>query len=262
MRVNQAKRTLAAGGVAFGTMVFEFATPGIGRLVAGGGADFVVYDMEHSGLTLSEIKGVLAQRHGDTAAVVRIPTLQYHLLAGAMDAGAMGIMVPMVETPAQAAAIVQYAKYHPEGGRGCAFGMAHDDYAGGDVVATMAQANAEGWLIAQIETRRGLQHVDEIAATPGIDCLWVGHFDLTQSLGIPARFDHPAFLAGIEAVARACARHGKAAGILVGDPAEAETWLRRGYRALAYGVDSTVYRMALASGIGRMRALVSKEQGQ
>lgn len=262
MRTNHAKRTLAAGGSSFGTMVFEFATPGIGRLVAGGGADFVVYDMEHSGLTLTEIKAILAQRHGETVAAVRIPTLQYHLLAGALDAGAMGIMVPMVETPEQAADIVRYAKYHPEGGRGCAFSMAHDDYTGGDVNAKMASANAEGWLIAQIETRRGLQQVEEIAATPGIDCLWVGHFDLTQSLGIPAQFDHPAFLAGIAAVAQACARHGKAAGILLSDAADAELWLSRGYRALGYGIDSVIYRSALGAGITRMRGAAAGEGGR
>ena len=84
--------------------------------------------------------------------------------------------------------IVHSAKYYPDGGRGAAFTVAHDDYTGGDVAEKMRAANREGMLIAQIETVAGVENCDAIAAVDGIDCLWVGHFDLTQSMGIPA---HP-----------------------------------------------------------------------
>src|SRR5207247_9842695 len=108
------------------------------------------------------------------------------------------------------------ARLYPDGGRGTAFGVAHDDYAGGDVAAKMASANAEGMLIAQIETAKGVENADAIAAVEGIDCLWIGHFDLTQSLGIPAQFDHPRFHEAVDAVAAAANAHGKTAGILPG----------------------------------------------
>ena len=79
----------------------------------------------------------------------------------------------------------------PAGRRGAAFGVAHDGYRGGDILATMAAANAEGLLIAQVETVAGVREAEAIAAVDGIDVLWVGHFDLTNSMGIPGQFDHP-----------------------------------------------------------------------
>src|SRR5881409_2932891 len=105
--------------------------------------------------------------------------------------GAMGLMVPMVENAEQAAKIVRSAKYPPEGRRGAAFSMAHDDYEGGNLVEKMRRANSETLLIAQIETTAGLENVEAIAAVPGIDVLWVGLFDLTNFLGIPGQMTHP-----------------------------------------------------------------------
>src|SRR5215211_6337066 len=136
MRTNLVKQTLAAGGVSIGTMVFEFNTPGIGRIAAAAGAEFIVYDLEHTGWSIETIRMLMATtRAAEIVPMVRVPATQYHLISGPLDAGAMGIMVPMVETAEQARQIVQSAKYPPQGKRGCAFGVAHDDYTGGDVIA-------------------------------------------------------------------------------------------------------------------------------
>jgi 2-keto-3-deoxy-L-rhamnonate aldolase RhmA len=132
-----------------------------------------------------------SSRAADLIPMVRIPATEYHLIARPLDVGAMGLMVPMVESAEQAWAIVDSAKYPPLGRRGAAFGMAHDDYSGGDISEKMASANDEVLLIAQIETARGVENLDAIAAVDGIDVLWIGHFDLTNSLGIPGQFSHP-----------------------------------------------------------------------
>src|SRR4051812_18245891 len=187
MRENTVKRALAAGDTAIGTMVFEFNSTGIGRVAASAGAEFVIFDMEHTGWSIETIRMLVATtRAAETVPMVRVPATQYHLLSRPLDVGAMGLMIPMVEDAVQAQLIVRSAKYHPQGGRGTAFGVAHDDYVPGDVAAKMASANAEGFLIAQIETAKGVENAAAIAAVDGIDCLWIGHFDLTQSLGIPA----------------------------------------------------------------------------
>ena len=181
MRANTVKRTLAAGGVALGTMVFEFSSTGIGRIIAAAGADFVLYDLEHTGWSIETIRLLLATtRAAEVIPMVRVPASDDHLLARPLDLGALGIMVPMVETADQAQQIAAAVRYPPVGRRGAAFGVAHDDYAGGDLTAKMASANAELFLIAQIETAAGLANVEAIAATAGIDCLWIGHFDLTN----------------------------------------------------------------------------------
>jgi 2-dehydro-3-deoxyglucarate aldolase/4-hydroxy-2-oxoheptanedioate aldolase len=254
MRENTVKRTIAAGGTALGTMAFEFATPGIGRIVAEAGAEFVVYDMEHTGWSLETIRGLIATtRAANTVPMVRVPATQYHLLSGPLDAGAMGIMVPMVETAEQVASIARWAKYPPEGVRGCAFGIAHDDYSGGDVMAKMVSANAEGLLIAQIETVTGLENVEAIAATPGIDVLWIGHFDLTASMGIPAQFEHPDYLAAVARVLAACEAHGKTAGIMAGDVATGQGLLKQGFRIMAYSGDLWILGQALRQGLAALR---------
>ena len=238
MRENRVKRTLANGERSLGTMVFEFPTTGIGRIAAEAGAEFVVYDMEHTGWSIETIRGLMAStRAADTVPMVRVPATQYHLLARPLDVGAMGLMVPMVETAEQAQVIVDSAKYPPCGRRGAAFGVAHDDYTGGDIIAKMASANEEGLLIAQIETARGVENVEAIAAVDGIDVLWIGHFDLTNSLGIPGQFSHPTYLKAVERVLEACHRHGKTPGIMAGDVATGQAQLEQGFRAMAYSGD-------------------------
>ena len=128
---------------------------------------------------------VAASRGTGVVPMVRVPRGEYHFIARALDVGAQGIMVPMVESVAQARDIAQSAHYPAQGRRGAAFGFAHDDYAPGDPTDKMREADARNLVIAQIETERGLEVVEEIAAVEGIDCLWLGHFDLTNFLGIP-----------------------------------------------------------------------------
>ena len=221
MRENRVKRALLSGQRSLGTMIFEFPTTGIGRIAAEAGAEFVIYDMEHTGWSMETIRALMASsRAADLAPMVRIPATQYNLIARPLDVGAMGLMVPMVETAEQAQLIVDSAKYPPTGKRGAAFGVAHDDYTGGDIIAKMHEANENVLLIAQIETVKGVENVDEIAAVPGIDVLWIGHFDLTNSMGIPGQFTHPDYLQAAERVLEACNRHGKAGGMMAGDVAD------------------------------------------
>jgi 2-dehydro-3-deoxyglucarate aldolase/4-hydroxy-2-oxoheptanedioate aldolase len=257
MRTNQVKRTLASGGVAIGTMVFEFSTTGIARIVAEAGADFVVYDMEHTGWSIETVRMLLATSGGtNTIPMVRVPATQYHLLSRPLDAGAMGLMAPMVEDADQARFIVKSAKYPPMGTRGTAFTIAHDDYQGGDVAEKMRSANEEGLILAQIETARGVDNVEAIAAVDGIDVLWIGHFDLTTSLGIPAQFDHPRFKDAVARVVEAANRHGKTAGIMASGVDSSIDWLNQGFRAVAYWGDLWVYGQALSEGLAAVRQAV------
>jgi 2-dehydro-3-deoxyglucarate aldolase/4-hydroxy-2-oxoheptanedioate aldolase len=234
-------------------MVFEFATPGIGRLSANAGAQFVVFDMEHSGWSEETIKMLIAtSRYGDLVPMVRVPATQYHLLARVLDVGASGLMVPMVNTAEQAALIVGSSRYPPAGRRGAAFGVAHDDYTGGDIVAKMESANRELLLIAQIETAEGVDNVEAIAAVDGIDVLWIGHFDLTNSLGIPGQFDHPTYLKAVDRVMAACARHGRTPAIMVSGVEAGKQAQAAGFRCLAYNGDLWLYQEALRRGIGAL----------
>ena len=123
MRNNPVKRVLREGGVSVGTMMFEFATTGIARIAAEAGAEFAVFDMEHTGWSMETIRMLMATSSGaGIVPMVRVPNLQYHFIARVLDVGAMGVVVPMVADAAQARTIVESAKYPPAGRRGLAFG--------------------------------------------------------------------------------------------------------------------------------------------
>ncbi len=114
MRENKVKRTLMQGGVSVGTMALEFATTGLGRICASAGVEFCVFDMEHSGWTMETIKMLMAtSRSADLVPLVRPPVSEYHFIARALDIGAMGIVVPFINTAEQARDLVRYCKYPP-----------------------------------------------------------------------------------------------------------------------------------------------------
>jgi 2-dehydro-3-deoxyglucarate aldolase/4-hydroxy-2-oxoheptanedioate aldolase len=250
------KEKLRRDGHAFGPMIFEFFTPGLPAIVAACGADFILFDMEHTGLGFETLKMLCAGCRGlGLAPLVRVPRGEYAFIARALDVGAEGIMVPMVESRAEAERIAEAAHYPPRGRRGAGFGLAHDHYRPGSPSAKMADAAARTLLIAQIETERGLAAVEDIAAAPGIDVLWVGHFDLTNFLGIPGAFDDPRYAAALGRVLAAARKEGKPAGFLVADENWARAYWERGFRILAYGQDHVLFQNALRAGLDALRRL-------
>jgi 2-keto-3-deoxy-L-rhamnonate aldolase RhmA len=180
--------------------------------------------------------------------------MEYHFVARMLDVGAMGIMIPMCENAAQARTLVASAKYPPVGRRGAAFTIAHDDYLGGDIIEKMQTANRETMLIALIETVDGVRNVQEIAAVDGIDVLWIGHFDLSNSLGIPTQFDHPLFKDAVAQIVAACRQHGKVAAMMTADVAGGQKLLDQGFRMLAYGGDLWLYQSALRDGVAKLQS--------
>lgn len=255
MRPNPVKRALREGNTALGTMVFEFGTPGIARIAAAAGADFVVFDQEHSGWGMDTVRMLMATaRAADIVPLVRVPTTEYHFISRSLDVGASGVMVPMVETAEQARHVVGSAKYPPQGNRGAAFGVAHDDYeAAGDVVSGMQNTNDETLLIVQIETQKGIENVEEISSVEGLDVLWVGHNDLTNSMGIPGQFDHPEYLRAIDRFLEACSDNEKAPGIMSTSVDEAKAQQEQGFRCVAYWGDIWLYAGALREGLDEIR---------
>ena len=254
MRPNPLKQRLASGEVVLGTMVFEFATSGIGRLVRQAGAEFVIYDMEHTGWSGETTRQLLASTPEDLVPIVRVPAVDYHLIAPQLDLGAVGIMAPMVGSGAAARALASATRYPPEGRRGAAFGVAHDGYMGGDPGDKVRAANRDVMAIAQVETLEGVEAVDEIAAAEGIDVIFLGQFDLSASLGAAGRFDDEGFVRAVDKVLDAASAAGKPSGALALTPAEARRWIERGVRMIAFGGDLWLYQAALRAGLDEIRA--------
>ena len=254
MQHNHVKRTLRAGGVSIGTMMFEFNTTGIARLAAVAGAEFAVYDMEHTGWSVETIRMLIATTpKSEMVPIVRIPATEYHFVSRVLDVGAMGVMIPMCESAEQARLLVNSAKYPPIGRRGAAFTIAHDDYRNDPIPDVVHSANDEVLLIAQVETARGLENVEKIAAVPEIDVLWIGLYDMTNSMGIPGQMQHSDLLAAIDRVLAACKAHHKIPAVLVTSIPEGQTQIQRGFKLVAFGGDLWIYQSALRAGIQALR---------
>ena len=247
----------------FGTLVAEFATPGIGHIVAGAGADFLFLDMEHSGFSIETVKAVV--RYTEAARlpmIVRVPGKDYHLMARAADIGAEGIMVPMVGTAEEAALAIRNIRYTPAGHRGVGLALAHDNYREGPVLPKLAGLNTRMVFVALIETAAGVENIDEIAALEGLDLLWLGHFDLSCSMGIPGEFDHPHFKAAVEQIVAASKRHGKPLGRLVSDPAAGAAEIARGFDWICYSGDAWLLQAGLRAGIAEIRRRLGQDGGE
>lgn len=256
MKPNRLKQKLAAGEMPVGHMIVEFGTRGIAQIAANTGLDFVVIDSEHTPYTPADLADLFAWfRATDVAPFVRIPEIQYHFIARIMDAGALGVMVPNVRNREQAKAIVDAIKYAPLGKRGMMMNYALTDYLPAEPVEFTAWSNENSTVICQIESEEGLANLDDIASTPGVDILWVGQSDLTQSMGISGQFHHPRFLDALRHVIETAQRHGLASAIQPGTMEQAGEWIDLGFEVISYSVDHAVYSAGLRQSVAAIREL-------
>jgi len=230
-----------------GAMIFEFFSPGIPVILKNAGCEFIIFDMEHGGLSLEQFK-VLAtiSNSNNISPLIRIPEVSYNYVARALDLGAAGIMTPMVNSSEEAIKIVKSSKYPPEGIRGAGFGFAHDNYNNQNPLAYIQKANNELINIIQIETKLALENVESIAEINGVDCLWVGHFDLTNFLGIPGNFTSPIYLDAIKRVVEAGKANSKSLGIMVNNNEELEMYSRMGFNMIAVGTEMNILSRSIS----------------
>lgn len=253
-----ARRTLRnrirSGERAVGTFLLAFPSLAAARVAATSGADFVLIDGEHTGFGWETMTPVLTEiRRAGSVPFCRVPSATRENIGLALDVGAQGLMVPMVGTATEAEQVARWARYPPQGVRGAMFGLAPHDFTPVDPAKALRRANEQTIVMVQIETAEGLENVEEIAAVPGVDILWIGHYDLTISMGIPAQFDHPDYHAALDRIVAAGRDHGKAMGFLAESPEAAASLADRGFSVLAYGSDLALYRSALHAGIADVR---------
>lgn len=246
------RQRLQQGDVLLGQMILELFTPGIGPMLDACGLDFVIFDMEHGRCDIALLSEMIASCRGSAIIpLARVPDVNFAPLSRVLDLGAKGVMVPRVETRQQAEDIVSQLKYAPQGKRGVALGIAHDLYRASDA-KFFSEANEEIAVILLLETKKAFENLDEIISVPGVDVAWVGHYDLTASMGIPAQFEHPDLLAAMDALVASCVKHGVAPGFLPPTQESAAHWIEKGFRAISLGSDIGVF----LDGIRKFRAHV------
>lgn len=212
------KQKMLSGEKICGTMVRVLRNPAICYLAKNAGLDYIMFDCEHSNYNMETLHDLYQVGNAlGLGMLTRVPVLTKDYISRALDQGATGIMVPMTETPEQAKEIVKWGKYEPVGERGFG-GISQFDYKGGKTPELTKGANEKVILIAQIETKLGVENVDAIAATEGIDALLIGPNDLSISLGVPGDLMNPIELEAIAKVAAAAKKYGKGFGLHAGIP--------------------------------------------
>ena len=241
------KQKVTASTQMRGAMVFEFFSPGIPIILKNAGCEFVIFDMEHGGLSLEQFKTLsIISNSNKIAPFIRIPEINYNYVARALDLGASGVMVPMVNTPEDAIKIVRSSKYPPQGKRGAGFGFAHDNYINQSPLSYIEKANNSLINIIQIETKIAFENVKEIASIDGVDCLWVGHFDLTNFLGIPGDFSSTIYIDAINEIVFAANTYKKSLGIMVNNKQELETYSKLGFNMIAVGTEMNILSRSIS----------------
>lgn len=205
------KEKMRSGIKQAGTFVRIQRSPAIVYLAKEAGLDFLLIDAEHGSYNVETIHDICAAAvAAELPVIVRVPEGTKGFISTYLDAGAAGIVIPMVGTAEYAEQIAGYSKYPPTGYRGYTSSSGHTAYASdAQHVQVMEEANRRILTVVQIETLEGLEHVDEIAAVDGIDMLFIGPNDLSVALGIPGKLTDPLELSAIRKVSEAAKRHGK-----------------------------------------------------
>ncbi len=257
--VNTFKQTLQMRQVQIGLWL-GLADPYCAEILAGAGYDWLLIDGEHAPNDLRSVLGQLQAVASASSAlagpgshpVVRVPVGDTSLIKQYLELGAQTILVPMVDTSAQAARLAQAMRYPPQGIRGMGSALArssrwqrYPNY--------VHEANQQVCLLVQAETVEAMNNLDAIAATPGVDGVFIGPADLSASMGFPGNPAHPEVQAAIEDGIRRILRAGKAPGILATGEAQTRKWLDAGALFVAVGIDTMLLTQAATALLERFK---------
>ncbi|MFV0336184.1 MAG: HpcH/HpaI aldolase family protein [Tropicimonas sp.] len=252
---NPIKLALAEDRLQLGCWL-NFAHPTSAAICASAGFDWCLIDAEHGPNTLELIQAQLTAMQGHAAApVVRVPWGEPWILKRVLDIGAQTIVVPMINTPEEAAAVVAACKYPPEGIRGKGAMLARATN-WGQVSEYDATANDEICVIVQAETREALANLPEIAATPGVDCVFIGPADLSADMGYPSD-KSPEVVTAVEEAVKVIRAAGKPAGIIYYDETLLPHLVDLGVRFLGVGADVSTFAPAIRELASSVRKTLS-----
>ncbi|MGE0723139.1 MAG: HpcH/HpaI aldolase/citrate lyase family protein [Alphaproteobacteria bacterium] len=211
---NPARERLQAGKVAAGIGLRQARTVDIAPAMRTAGFDWLFIDCEHNSMTLDmAVQISVAANLAGIAPIVRVPWGQYDMATRVLDGGAMGIVVPHVDTVEEAKTVADRLRYPPEGHRSVAGGMPQLNFAAVSNAEASAAMNKALLVVVMLETPTAIANAEKIAAVPGIDVLLIGTSDLTMEMGISGQLTHPDVVKAYETVIAACRKHGKWPGM-------------------------------------------------
>ena len=239
MLARKIKEQMRRGEPSIGSWM-SMAHPSIAEILAMAGYDWIVIETEHTAIDVSEVlRLIIAIEQRGSVPLVRLAWNDPIQAKAVLDSGAAGVLVPMVNTKADAELAVSMTKYPPLGSRGV--GLARAQGYGINFDAYVTNANADTLLLVQIEHREAVENIEQILSVTGIDGVFIGPYDLSLSLGIPGNLNHPDILAAKQKVLSATLAHGLIAGMHFVQPqtaaSDCQKAISEGYRFIALGTD-------------------------
>jgi 4-hydroxy-2-oxoheptanedioate aldolase len=258
------KQALAQGRLVTVFGLGQLCHPKIVEIVGlKGGFDAVWFDQEHGGLTIGQLEEAgRAARATGLDSFARLAATDYATVMRPLEAGVGGVMAAQVRSAAEAAQVVRWAKFHPLGERGVNGTGVDGRYGALPLPDYLRQANDETFIAIQIEHADAVEQVEQIAALPGVDVLFIGPADLSQSLGIPAQWDHPRLARAIERVARAAKAADIHWAILPFNPTHARHCVELGCRMLSIGMDVWAMQRGLRAWLAEYEPVLGQPTGQ
>ncbi len=239
--VNKVRERLDAGELALGCGLRQSRTVDIGRIMAACGYDFLFIDMEHGSHDLDNVAQIsVAALDAGIAPIVRVPGFEHHHASRALDAGALGIVFPHVDTAEQAAELARMCRFPPVGARSMGGPPVQLGFAGVKPAEAVTAVNDAVLVTVMVETRQAIANVEAIAATPGVDVVLVGSNDLCLDMGVPGDLEAPELIEAYKRLIAACDKHGKWPGLGgVYVPELMEKRIAMGFRMILAGSDLT-----------------------
>jgi 2-keto-3-deoxy-L-rhamnonate aldolase RhmA len=214
MAINAAKARLRKGELAVGIGIRLVRNVDIIKVMKAAGYDWLFIDLEHGAMSIETACEIsVAAQDSGIAPIVRVPHSELTMATRVLDGGALGIVIPHVDTAEEAKEIADKLRYPPRGHRSVGGGQAQFDYAPMPLAEMTKQSDENTLITVMIETPRAVENAEAIAAVPGIDCLLVGSSDLSMEMGVPGDNGNPKIQAAVDRVIAACRKHGKWPGM-------------------------------------------------
>ena len=243
------RNRLLAKQTLIGTLI-SIPSSEIVELLSLTGFDWLFIDAEHGAFGPSDIVPLLQAAH-DCPCLVRIPGPDEAWIKKVLDAGAAGIIVPQINSAEQARAVINFAKYPPQGRRGVGLGRAHQY--GREFSSYLQNANDQTIIVLQAENQQALDNINDITTVQGVDAILIGPYDLSASLGHTGEVAHPNVQAAIKTISEACAAQDVRLGIFGVCAADVEPYKEMGFSLLTVGVDSLFIESSASTALMALR---------
>jgi len=239
----------------YGTLVTEFYTPNIAKMMDVSGFDFFMVDCEHGYFDYTQVANIIAVGNGvGIPVLVRIPEVQRTCILKYIEMGAAGLMIPGSETAEQLQTVINYSKYAPMGERGVSLSRPHSGYGVPNSKEYMESSNKRTMIIAQIESRKGIENIDEILSVDGVDAALLGPNDLSQDMDMLGKFYEDCFVEAIQKVVDSGKKNNKYVGIHASAIEYVQFWEKRGMNILMWNSDITMMMAKAKEGIKQLKS--------